>query len=106
MAMFVAPLDGNRRSPAPFGPWWTTPILTDHEGNAFGRGDLILKVANKEGGAHSTRSFPSRMRPWPAGTLLASPSVMGRAAHSQREPQSLPTCDRLAGSFRRRSRRR
>jgi len=55
---YVAPLD--RISPSRskdkkvgFGRWWNrTTMYKDKEGNVFNRRDLVLAVADKEGGAH------------------------------------------------------
>jgi hypothetical protein len=35
-----------------FADWWETPVLHDHEGNAFARKDFVLAVADQDGGAH------------------------------------------------------
>jgi SEC-C motif len=35
-----------------FADWWETPVLHDHEGNAFSRKDFVLAVADQDGGAH------------------------------------------------------
>lgn len=35
-----------------FVDWWETPVLHDHEGNAFTRKDFVLAVADQDGGAH------------------------------------------------------
>jgi hypothetical protein len=35
-----------------FADWWETPVLNDHEGNAFTRKDFVLAVADQDGGAH------------------------------------------------------
>jgi SEC-C motif len=35
-----------------FEDWWKTPVLHDHEGNAFTRKDFVLAVADQDGGAH------------------------------------------------------
>jgi hypothetical protein len=38
--------------------WWHDPVLTDADGAAFSREDLVLLVANKDGGAHVDRTLP------------------------------------------------
>lgn len=38
--------------PASFEDWWRRPILTDQHGNMFCRADLVLSVADQDGGAH------------------------------------------------------
>jgi hypothetical protein len=35
-----------------FSDWWLRPVLADTRGNAFSRHDLVLGVANQDGGAH------------------------------------------------------
>jgi hypothetical protein len=35
-----------------FDHWWTKTILIDTKGNKFSRKDLVLSVANQDGGAH------------------------------------------------------
>ena len=57
-AEFVAPLDNlspsrNKDKKVSFGRWWNrTPTYKDNAGSIFTRMDLVLAVANKEGGAH------------------------------------------------------
>ncbi|MCM3555068.1 hypothetical protein M3697_08115 [Janibacter melonis] len=35
-----------------FDPWWNTPVLRDSDGEVWSRRDLVLSLANQEGGAH------------------------------------------------------
>lgn len=42
----------NTQPPHCFADWWHDTVLNDERGNAFSRGDLILSVANQDGGAH------------------------------------------------------
>ncbi len=57
-AEYVAPLDNlspsrNKGKKVSFGRWWNrTTIYKDNANNLFTRKDLVLAVANKEGGAH------------------------------------------------------
>lgn len=44
--------DGRTHPPACFGDWWWRPVLKDTMGHAFSREDLVLGVANQDGGAH------------------------------------------------------
>lgn len=46
----VPPFKLNRK--VPFDSWWNKVILTDKERNRFTRKDIVLFVANKDGGAH------------------------------------------------------
>jgi hypothetical protein len=55
-ADWAAPLDNlapSRVHPRiPFRTWWTTAVINDRAGNQWSRRDLVLHLANKEGGAH------------------------------------------------------
>ena len=57
-AEYVAPLDNlssarNKDKKVSFVRWWNrTPMYKDNADNIFTRRDLVLAVANKEGGAH------------------------------------------------------
>lgn len=35
-----------------FADWWRRPVVTDQLGNEFPRADLVLALANQDGGAH------------------------------------------------------
>ena len=35
-----------------FAQWWETPVIKDSDGEHFTRRDLVLALANKDGGAH------------------------------------------------------
>jgi len=39
-------------SKSPFAQWWESAVLSDGEGHRFTRKDLVLAVANTDGGAH------------------------------------------------------
>jgi len=41
----------NQRS-VPFDQWWPEPVLKDSKGNVFSRQELVLHVADTDGGAH------------------------------------------------------
>jgi hypothetical protein len=50
---FAAPLDDvELQPPTSFVDWWNRSILTDKSGNSFSRADLVLTVANQDGGGH------------------------------------------------------
>jgi len=36
----------------PFDPWWTTPVIRDESGNLYSRSDIVLFLADQDGGAH------------------------------------------------------
>lgn len=38
--------------PTPFAEWWNEPVLKDNRGNTFSRRELVLNVADTDGGAH------------------------------------------------------
>ncbi|MDP2719108.1 MAG: hypothetical protein Q8P44_04650 [Dehalococcoidia bacterium] len=63
MGDYVAPLERlsparNKNKKVGFGRWWNrTTMYKDKEGNSFTRRDLVLAVANKEGGAHIDRKL-------------------------------------------------
>ena len=46
------PIERMRGISVSFTRWWTRPVMKDLAGNAFSRSDLVLKVANQDGGAH------------------------------------------------------
>jgi len=43
-----------------FGQWWEGSVLSDGEGHKFTRKDLVLEVANTDGGAHVDPSLDSK----------------------------------------------
>ncbi len=54
-AMFFPWLDDGPPFPvleSTFQEWWSRYVLRDHDGARFTRKDLVLTLANKEGGAH------------------------------------------------------
>ena len=54
--MYVPPLDelppDQQFKRVSFDQYWVTPIFKDNKGNVFTRADLVLAIANKDGGAH------------------------------------------------------
>ena len=44
---------------AAFADWWRDSVLTDADGTEFSRKDLVLQVANKDGGAHVDATLPT-----------------------------------------------
>lgn len=54
-AKYIAFLDdrpGGQAALTDFDAWWSTPIFVDSQGRALTRKDLVLAVANQDGGAH------------------------------------------------------
>lgn len=45
-----------------FDDWWLNPMLRDQEGNKFNRRDLVLALANKDGGAHIDEKLDAAYR--------------------------------------------
>ena len=45
-------LDGVAARPMSFDDWWNEPVLKDADGELYSRKDLVLSVANTDGGAH------------------------------------------------------
>jgi len=59
---FWAPLDKGppiryQKGKVPFDQWWNTIILVDQKDNKFSRKDLVLSVANQDGGAHIDKNL-------------------------------------------------
>lgn len=44
----------------PFTPWWETPVMRDGDRETWSRRDLVLTLANKEGGAHVDPSLDDK----------------------------------------------
>lgn len=54
-AKYVAFLDdrpGGQAAKTDFETWWSTAVFVDSQGRALSRKDLVLTVANQDGGAH------------------------------------------------------
>lgn len=50
---YVAQLDRASRSlPKTFATWWGAPVVRDAQGNSMSRRDVVLALANQDGGAH------------------------------------------------------
>jgi len=48
--------------PVSFEDWWRRTILTDQPGNTFSRADLVLSVADQDGGAHIDSALNEKYR--------------------------------------------
>jgi SEC-C motif len=76
----VAPLDdlppSRRGPPARVEAWWKTPVLTDADAMTFSRRDLVLALANRDGGAHVDPELGS------AYARLSRNNSFGWVAHS------------------------
>jgi hypothetical protein len=46
------PTERYQQSPMDFVTWWNDLVIQDNLGNHFSRKDLVLEVANTDGGAH------------------------------------------------------
>ena len=77
---FAAPLDKlspERQGPATrFLQWWTEPVVSDLQNNAFARRDFVLSVANQDGGVHIDQTLGAR---YAALTRNNSMGIMGSA---------------------------
>ena len=55
-AVYEAPLDSPRPDSSSalrgFSDWWNRPVIKDSRGSQFSRRDLVLNVADRDGGAH------------------------------------------------------
>lgn len=56
--------------PVSFEDWWRRTILTDQPGNTFSRADLVLSVANQDGGAHIDSALNEKYRQLSRGNSL------------------------------------
>ena len=52
LARVQAPANFDDHTEVPFTAWWDETVIRDRQGNIFTRKDIILAMANKEGGAH------------------------------------------------------
>lgn len=53
-----------------FDDWWDTPIIIDNQGNSFTRKDIILIIADKEGGAHVDKKLDKNYSNLTTGTSM------------------------------------
>ena len=51
-AKYVAPLSNRSKKQIGFQQWWNEVVIVDNKKNRFTRKDLVLVVANQDGGAH------------------------------------------------------
>jgi hypothetical protein len=49
---FEAALDRREQARVGFDVWWSEPFVEDQRGTGFARSDIVLSVANQDGGAH------------------------------------------------------
>jgi hypothetical protein len=73
----------------PFADWWDMPVFRDNKGKTFTRKELVLSVANKDGGAHVDPALDGEYAELkqgnPMGWKYVSQGVVKRA-HSPAEP--------------------
>lgn len=106
-ARFIAPLDASPRAegiPVPFEAWWNKPVFRDEDRNVITRSDIVLAIANQDGGAHVDPELEARyaklsrsnslgwMAKTPAGE--AAPSGPHLAALRQIAHELLKSLDR------------
>jgi hypothetical protein len=79
---FVALLDRAPLSaPKPFSVWWNQPVIRDGVGNEFARRDVVLALANRDGGAHVDPETP------PSYTALSRQNSLGIISYTTAEGQ-------------------
>lgn len=54
----------------PFDQWWEMHVVKDQRGALFSRKELVLKVSNKDGGAHVDADLPSEYAELSRGNSL------------------------------------
>lgn len=72
-AAFFAPLDSvseRCRTWMQFSDWWETPIVRDYKGSTFSRHDLVVAIADTDGGAHVDAGLPPDYAQLKAGVSL------------------------------------
>ncbi len=84
---FIARLDDHRTTfnPVPFHTWWTSPVVAIPPKFRLSRRDLVLGVANQDGGAHVDEALREQF----AG-IARQRFIVG----SRRKPLSIATIDR------------
>jgi hypothetical protein len=60
-----------------FDKWWNTPCIPGHNGNKYSRKQLVLQMANKEGGAHIDKEIDEAYRQYTTSSLGMSFKVNG-----------------------------
>jgi hypothetical protein len=95
---FHPPLDDlsdDRRHPSTcFDDWWLTAVLDDAAGNSFTRRDLVLSVADQDGGAHIDAQLN------PAYAALTRGNSLGFGQGPGGEPNSASLSISFAGASR------
>jgi hypothetical protein len=58
----LRPAPDRLHPPVAFEDWWGRTILRDQQGNGFSRADLVLSLANQDGGAHIDAALNEKYR--------------------------------------------
>lgn len=58
----LRPAPDRLHPPVAFEDWWRRVVLKDQQGNAFSRADLVLALANQDGGAHIDAALNEKYR--------------------------------------------
>lgn len=83
---FFVPLDdAPEKKNLQFDEWWNECILIDQEGNLFSRKDIVLDIANKDGGSHVDKELK------PEYANLSRNNSLGNMTHKDGEWVALKT---------------
>jgi hypothetical protein len=58
----LRPAPDRLHPPVAFADWWRRDVLRDQQGNAFSRADLVLSLADQDGGAHIDAALNEKYR--------------------------------------------
>ncbi len=86
-ARWEPPFDWATAHPLPFRAWWHRPVAGDNAGHKFSRRDLVLTVANQDGGSHVDEMLPER---YFALSRLNSQEVMAGSGEDTVPPSNDP----------------
>ena len=93
----LAPLDGSiSRSFACFDDWWNGIVFVDQSRNQFSRKDIVLSLADKEGGAHVDGALETKWADLRKNNALGWYSVMADGREVPGEDQVPPTMRQIA----------
>ena len=76
-----------------FTGWWKRPVAKDSSGRFWSREDLVLAVANKDGGAHVDQELPEDYSALTRGNSFGATAHLGSAV-TKPAPDPVPACVR------------
>lgn len=91
---YIPILDREGDGPPPwvdFDHWWHMVVIKDEVGNTFSRRDLVLNMANKDGGAHIDPVLTGKY-----GALSRQNSIGWKGFINNQPPQPVPYPERTA----------